>query len=141
MVTAFSFLRSAHIVLHNGSTNLHLHQYCWRILFSPYLLQHLLLIDFVMMAILTGVKSYLILVLICISHIKLPISVGSLKKWKNSRKKKSTSVWTMTKPLIVWITIDRGKFWKRWGYQTTWPASWEISMQVKKQQLELDMEQ
>ena len=34
-----------------------------------------------------------------------------------------------------------GKFWKRWEYQTTWPDSWEISMQVKKQQLELDMEQ
>ena len=34
-----------------------------------------------------------------------------------------------------------GKFWKRWNYQTTWPASWEICMQVKKQQLELDMEQ
>ena len=32
-------------------------------------------------------------------------------------------------------------FWKRWEYQTTWPASWEICMQVKKQQLELDMEQ
>ena len=34
-----------------------------------------------------------------------------------------------------------GKFWKRWEHQTTWPASWEIYMQVKKQQLELDMEQ
>ena len=34
-----------------------------------------------------------------------------------------------------------GKFFKRWEYQTTWPASWEIGMQVKKQQLELDMEQ
>ena len=34
-----------------------------------------------------------------------------------------------------------GKFWKRWEYQTTWPASWETYMQVKKQQLELDMEQ
>ena len=34
-----------------------------------------------------------------------------------------------------------GKFWKRWEYQTTWPASWEICMQVMKQQLELDMEQ
>ena len=45
-----------------------------------------------------------------------------------------------TKPLTVWITINCGKFWKRWEYQTTWPASWEICMQVKKQQLELDME-
>ena len=42
---------------------------------------------------------------------------------------------------FVWITINCGKFWKRLEYQTTWPASWEICMQVRKQQLELDMEQ
>ena len=48
---------------------------------------------------------------------------------------------TRPKPLTVWITINCGKFWKRWEYQTTWPASWEIFMQVRKQQLELDMEQ
>ena len=47
----------------------------------------------------------------------------------------------MPKPLTVWITIKCGKFWKRWEYQTTWPASWETCMQVKKQQLELDMKQ
>ena len=41
---------------------------------------------------------------------------------------------------FVWITINCGNF-KRWEYQTTWPASWEICMQVRKQQLELDMEQ
>ena len=41
----------------------------------------------------------------------------------------------------VWITRNCGKFFKRWEYQTTWPASWEICMQVRKQQLELDMEQ
>ena len=45
------------------------------------------------------------------------------------------------KPLTVWITINCGKFWKRWEYQTIWPASWETYMQVMKQQLELDMEQ
>ena len=45
------------------------------------------------------------------------------------------------KALIMWITTDCGKFWKRWEYQTTWPASWETYMQVRKQQLELDMEQ
>ena len=39
------------------------------------------------------------------------------------------------------VTINYGKFWKRWEYQTTWPASWEICMQIRKQQLELDMEQ
>ena len=43
--------------------------------------------------------------------------------------------------VFVWITANCGKFFKRWEYQTTWPASWEICMQVKKQQLELDMEQ
>ena len=43
----------------------------------------------------------------------------------------------MPKPLTVWITTNCGKFFKRWEYQTTWPASWEICMQVKKQQLEL----
>ena len=42
---------------------------------------------------------------------------------------------------FVWITINCGKFLKRWEYQTTLTASWEICIQVKKQQLELDMEQ
>ena len=45
------------------------------------------------------------------------------------------------KPLTVLITRNCGKFWKRWEYWTTWPASWETCMQVRKQQLELDMEQ
>ena len=40
-----------------------------------------------------------------------------------------------------WITINWGKFWKRWEYQTTWPASWETYRQVGKQQFKLDMEQ
>ena len=41
---------------------------------------------------------------------------------------------------FVWNTINCGKFWKRWEYQTTWPTSWDTYMQVRKQ-LELDMEQ
>ena len=44
------------------------------------------------------------------------------------------------KALTMWITMNCGKFWKRWEYQTTWPASWETYMQARKQQLELDME-
>ena len=48
---------------------------------------------------------------------------------------------TTPKPLTVWITTNCGKFFKRWEYHTTLPASWEICVQVKKQQLELDMEQ
>ena len=51
------------------------------------------------------------------------------------------SLLTMPKPLTMWITINCGKFWRRWEYQTTWPAPWEAYMQVRKQQLELDMEQ
>ena len=43
--------------------------------------------------------------------------------------------------VFVWITINCGKFWKKWEYKTTWPASWDSYMQVRKQQLELDMEQ
>ena len=43
--------------------------------------------------------------------------------------------------VFVWITINCGKLWKRWEYQTTWPASSETYMKVRKQQLELDMEQ
>ena len=44
------------------------------------------------------------------------------------------------KPLTVWISTNCRKFFKRWEYQATWPASWDICMQVKKQQLDLDME-
>ena len=62
-------------------------------------------------------------------------------KSKSSRKTSISALLTMPKPLTVWITINCRKFWERWEYQTTWPASWEICMQVRKQQLELDMEQ
>ena len=56
-------------------------------------------------------------------------------------KTSSSALLPMPKPLTVWITINCGKFWRRWEYQTTWPASWETCMQIRKQQLELDMEQ
>ena len=74
-------------------------------------------------------------------EIKLPTSTESLKKQESSRKTSISALLTTPKPLTVWITINCGKFWKRWEYQTTWPASWETCMQVRKQQLELDMEQ
>ena len=75
------------------------------------------------------------------SEIKLPKSAGSRKKKSVPEKTSISALLTMPKPLTVWVTINCGKFWKRWEYQTTWPASWETYMQVRKQQLELDMEQ
>ena len=74
-------------------------------------------------------------------EIKLTASTGSSKKQESSRKTSISALLTMSKPLTVWIKTNYGKFWKRWEYQTTWPASWETYMQVRKQQLELDMEQ
>ena len=74
------------------------------------------------------------------SEIKLPTSVGSSKKQESSRKTSTSALLTIAKTFTVWITTNCGKFFKRWEYQTTWPASCEICMQVKKQQLELDIE-
>ena len=69
-------------------------------------------------------------------------------RWSDHRKKQefqekqpTSALLTMPKPLTVWVTGNSGKSWERGEYQTTWPASWEISMQVRKQQWELDMEQ
>ena len=67
------------------------------------------------------------------SEIKLRTSIGSQKKQENSRKTSTSISLAMLKPLTVWITTSCGKFFKRWEYQTTLPASWEICMQVKKQ--------
>ena len=75
------------------------------------------------------------------TEIKLPVSIGSSKKGESSRKASTSALLTMPKPLTVQIITNCGKFFKRSEYQTTLPASWEICMQVKKQQLELDMEQ
>ena len=66
-------------------------------------------------------------------EIKWPTSDGSSKKQESSRKTSISALFTMPKALTVWITITCGKLWKRWAYQTTWPACWETCMQVRKQ--------
>ena len=71
-------------------------------------------------------------------EIKLPTCS---KKQESSRITSISALLTMPKPLTLWITINWEKFWKRWEYQITWPASWETCMQVKKQQSGLDMQQ
>ena len=74
-------------------------------------------------------------------QIKLPTIIGSSKKQESSGKTSTSALLSMPMSLTVWITANCGKFWKRWEYQTTWPASWGICMQIRKQKLELDMEQ
>ena len=64
-----------------------------------------------------------------------------IEKAREFQKTSISALLTIPKLLTMWITTNYGKFIKRWEYQTTWPASWETYMQVRKQQLELDMEQ
>ena len=59
-------------------------------------------------------------------EIKLPTSSRLSKKQESSRKTSISALLTLPKPFTMWITINCSKFWKRWEYQTTWPASWEI---------------
>ena len=73
-------------------------------------------------------------------EIKLPTSVGSSKNKRVPEKHLLLLYW-LCQSLWLCGSQQTRKFWKRWPYQTTWLASWEICMQVKKQQLEVDMEQ
>ena len=75
-------------------------------------------------------------------EIKLPTSAGSSKKQDISRKTSISALMTMPKPLTVFIFHNKlWKILKEMGIPDYWPASWETYMQVRKQQLELDMEQ
>ena len=88
---------------------------------------------------------------------ELPDVLAGFRKGRGSRDQSAKIHWVIekarefqknihfcfidyAKALTVWITTNCGKFFERQEYQTTWPASWEICLQVKKQQLELDME-
>ena len=64
-------------------------------------------------------------------EIKLPTSIGSLKKQEISRKTSASALLATPKPLTAWTTTNCGKFLKKWEYQTTWPASWQLSTHSK----------
>ena len=68
-------------------------------------------------------------------------SAGSSRKEESSTKTSISAFIDYAKAFDCVDQINCGKSWKRWEYQTTWPASWETYMQARKQQLELDMEQ
>ena len=73
-------------------------------------------------------------------EIKLPTFTGSSEKQECSKETYFCFI-NYAKAFNLWITTNCGKFFKRWEYQTIWPASWEICMQVKKQQLDPDIDQ
>ena len=74
-------------------------------------------------------------------EIKLPVSAGSSKKQESSRKNIYFCFIDYDKAFNGVDPKNCRKFWSRWEYQTTWHASWEICVQVRKEQLELDTEQ
>ena len=148
----FKFLRNCQSVFYSACTTWHSHQQCMSVLIFLCTCQYLLLSTLKSYSYPSGceVGSWGLVVLICISlgtndtehffHIPIGHWLFSLQNYLF----KSFAHFVIVFFVFLWwavITINCGKFWNRWEYQTTWPASWEICMQVMKQHSELDVEQ